>query len=64
MLCHNHRPTYVARHNFEKTGKKDLQGKKVYPGFESNSCNINIASSMEVIFVKIFCVLIYLNHVL
>ena len=62
VLCHNR--AYVARHNLKKTGKTDLEGKKVCSGFKSNSCNIIFASSIEVIFMKIYCLLIYLNHVL
>jgi len=61
VLCQNE--AHVARDDFEKTIKNDLQGKRLYSEFESNLCNIIIASLNEVVFMKICCVLICLNRI-
>ena len=47
-----------------KTPKITCRVKKVCSEFESNLCNMITTSSKEVIFMKIHCVLIYLNRII
>src|SRR6218665_1896595 len=47
-----------------KKPKITCRVKKVCSEFESNLCNMVTTSSKEVIFMKIHCVLIYLNHII
>src|SRR6218665_570952 len=47
-----------------KKPKITCRVKKVCSEFESNLCNMITTSSKEVIFMKIHCVLIYLNHII
>ena len=54
----------VAGYNLSKKPKMSCRVKKVCSEFESNLCDMITTSLKEVIFLKIHCVLIYLNRII